>query len=206
MFITISRQYAAGGSQVANRVAEELGWTVVDDAFINEIAARTEYEPEEVAGLEERVPSFMERFAHSSAASLPENIFASPNWIETPDSTRLARVSREVIKELGRRDRVVLVGRAAAAVLARERDAIHVRLVAPVDYRVRQAIERLGVPEKEAHAHLAEIDDNRARYHLELYHRDWNDPVNYHLVLNTEALGPEAASKIIVGHARHLGW
>ena len=38
MFITISRQFAAGGSQVARQVAEELDWRVVDDAFIEEIA------------------------------------------------------------------------------------------------------------------------------------------------------------------------
>lgn len=206
MFITISRQFAAGGSVVAERVARGLGWTVVDDAFLETVAQRTGMTKEEIVGLEERVPSFMERFAQSSAASTPEYQFANPNWLDDPDVVRLAKVSREVVEELGRHDRVVLVGRAAAAVLARERNAIHARLVAPVSYRVRQAIERLGYPEKQAAAHLAEIDENRARYHLEFYDRDWDDPVNYHLVLNTEALGPDGAAEIIVGRARYLGW
>jgi cytidylate kinase len=206
MFITISRQFAAGGSQVAKRVADEIEWTVVDDAFIEELAERTGYTPEEVAGLEERVPTFIERFAQSSASSLPENLVASPNWIEQPDVTRLAKVSRHVVEEIGRRDRVVLVGRAAAAVLAGERNAIHVRLVASLAYRVRQAIDRLGIPEKEAQARVEESDRNRSRYHRELFDRDWNDPVNYHFVLNTEAIQPEGAAQIIVGHARRLGW
>jgi cytidylate kinase len=206
MFITISRQFAAGGSKVAKAVADSLDWTVVDDAFIHEIAQRTGYSPEEIADMEERVPSFMERFARSSAAAFPENLVASPSWIDQPDALRLARVTRDVVEELGHRDRVVLVGRAAAAVLAREKSAIHARLVAPVDYRVRQAIDRLGLPEKKALSHLEEIDDNRARYHRELYDRDWNDPVHYHFVLNTGLLGSQGAARIIVGHARELGW
>jgi cytidylate kinase len=206
MFITISRQFAAGGSEVAKAVADSLGWTVVDDAFIGEIAQRTGYAPEEIEGLDERVPSFMERFAQSSAAAFPENLVTSPSWIDQPDAMRLARVTRDVVEELGRRDRVVLVGRAAAAVLAREQSAIHARLVAPVAYRVRQAVERLGYAEKKSLSHLEEIDDNRARYHRELYDRDWNDPIHYHFVLNTGLLGSEGAARIIVGHARELGW
>ena len=60
MIITISRQYAAGGSDVAQRVANALGWTVVDDALIDQVAERSGITPEEVASLEERVPSFLD--------------------------------------------------------------------------------------------------------------------------------------------------
>ncbi len=206
MFITISRQFAAGGSEVSRRVAEELGWKVVDDAFIEEIAARTGYTPEDIADLEERVPSFMERFAQSSTISLPEYLLSSPSWVDEPETIKLAHVTRQLVQELGREDRVVLVGRAAAAVLASESSAIHVRLVASVEYRVQQATLRLGHSEKEVQAQLAETDRNRERYHRELYGRDWNDPVNYHLVLNTEAIGPDGAAQLIVARARQLGW
>ena len=71
MFITISRQYAAGGSRVAALVAKKLVWSVVDNAFIDEIASRTGYARDDVENLEERVPSFLERLAQSSALSFP---------------------------------------------------------------------------------------------------------------------------------------
>ena len=45
----------------------------------------------------------------------------------------------------------------------------------------------------------------RARYNREYYHRDWNDPVNYHMVLNTEALGFDGAAEMIVARARGMG-
>jgi hypothetical protein len=38
------------------------------------------------------------------------------------------------------------------------------------------------------------------------YDRDWTDPVNYHMVLNTGALGLEGAAGAIVWRAEQLGW
>jgi cytidylate kinase len=206
MVITISRQYMAGGSDVAARVAETLGWTVFDDALIDAVAERSGFAPEDVQSLEESVPSFMERFAQSSALSSPENLLSTPSAIDGPATVRLAHVTRDVIEELGQQDRLVFVGRAAAAVLASEGNAIHVRLVAPIESRVREAMNRLGLSEEEARSAVEERDRGRERYHKELFGRDWNDPVNYHLVLNTEILGRAGAAELIVARARSLGW
>ena len=206
MIITISRQYLAGGSEVAGRIADALGWTVVDDAFIDAIAERSGYSPAEVKSLEESVPTFMERFAQSSALSFPEFLISVPAAVDEPEAMKLAHVTRDFVEELGRRDRIVMVGRAAAAVLARERDAIHIRLVASFEWRVREAMRRLLLSESAARAEVDERDTNRERYHKEYFGRDWNDPVNYHAVLNTELLGLDGAADLVVARARALGW
>ena len=206
MIITLSRMHLAGADKVAERVAAELGWKVVDDAFIETLAERSGFDREDVKSLEERVPTFMERFAQSSALSTPELLASAPDAIEEPEAIKLAHITRDLVEELGRQSRVVLVGRAAAAVLARERDAIHVWLVASVEYRTREAMRRFGMRESEARAAIAERDTSRARYHRELYHRVWADPVNYHFVLNTEVLGVVGAADMIVARARALGW
>lgn len=206
MFITISRQYAAGGSVVANLVAKSLDWTVVDNAFIDEIASRTGYAHDEVESLEERVPSFLERLAQSSALSFPDVLMSTPEVIAEPEQLKLARITRELVADLGRRDRMVFVGRAAAAVLARESDALHIRLVASKPFRIQQTISRLGVSEGQAEEILEDRDRNRDEYHREYYDRDWQDPVNYHMVLNTELLGAVGAAEVITGRARKIGW
>jgi cytidylate kinase len=206
MVITISRQFLAGGSEVAAIVADSLGWTVVDDALIEVVADRSGFTAEDVESLEESVPSFMERFAQSSALSSPENLLSTPSAIEAPAAVRLAHVMREVIEELGRRDAIVFVGRAAAAVLASEQNAIHVRLVAPLEIRVRRAMDRLDLGETEARDVVEGRDQGRERYHKELFDRDWSDAVNYDFVLNTENLGTAGAAELIVARARSLGW
>ena len=206
MLITISRQYLAGAADVAHRIAEQLDWTVVDDDFIDAIAQKSGLSKDDVQSLEESVPTFLERFAQSSALSFPEFLVSTPTAMEEPDAVKLAHMTKELIEDLGRRDRIVMVGRAAAAVLARESEVLHVRLVASREYRIGLAMHELGLGESEAAATVDERDLSRARYHKENYGRDWNDPVHYHVVLNTELLGTDGAADLVTARARALGW
>jgi cytidylate kinase len=208
MLITISREYGAGGSEVAARVARALGWRVVDNELVERVAARAGLAPEDVAQLEERVSTFIERLARTLVAATPE-LVVPPEAGGTASSLSeddLVRVTELVVEEVAAEGKVVLVGRAAPAVLARERDAIHVKVVAPREWRIRAAAERLGVPPAEAATVTNDTDKMRARYHRQHYQRDWNDPANYHLVLNTAALGLDGAADVVVGRARALGW
>jgi cytidylate kinase len=79
-------------------------------------------------------------------------------------------------------------------------------VVAPREWRIRAAAERLGVPPAEAATITDDTDRNRARYHRQYYERDWNEPASYHMLLNTAALGLDGAAEVIVGRARALGW
>jgi len=208
MLITISRQYGAGGSEVAAIVARMLGWRVVDNELVERVAALAGLAPEDIARQEERVPTFIERLAGTLIAATPELVVPPEAGGTAPalSEADLVRITERVVEEVAAEGRVVLVGRAAPAVLARERDAIHVKVVAPRDWRVRVIMQRLGVPLEEATRLTDETDRNRARYHRQHYQRDWHDPANYHLVLNTAALGLEGAAETIVQRAEALGW
>jgi cytidylate kinase len=206
MHITISRQYAAGSSEVARRVADQLGWTVLDDELIDQVAERSGLSREEVEELEERIPTFIERVAQTNALAFPDLMIGPAELVAEPEQAKLARVTRSVIEELGNRSRLVLVGRAAAAVLGRRSDAIHVKLVASREWRIARAIERLDLPEPKAAQVVDDRDRNRLRYHREFYARDWADPVSYHMTLNTERLGFDIAASTVVAAARAMGW
>ena len=69
MIITISRQFGAGGAEVAKRVADRLQWRVADNEFVDRVAARAGLTPDEVAVREERVPNFIERLARALASA-----------------------------------------------------------------------------------------------------------------------------------------
>jgi cytidylate kinase len=204
MLITISRQYGAGGSRVAERVAELLGWRVVDNELVERVAAEAGLAPEDVARREERAPGFVQRLARALVAGTPE---AGPNpAIALPLSSLaepdLVRVTERVVAQVAAEGRVVLVGRAAAAVLASEREALHVRVVASREYRIAVAAERLGLGAEEAARITDDTDKNRARYHKENYKREWADPVGYHMTLNTELLGLDGAARVVADAAR----
>jgi CMP/dCMP kinase len=208
MLITISRQFGAGGSEVARRVAAALGWRVVDNELVEQVAVRVGLPAERVAERDERVPTFVERLTRTLAAATPD-VFPPPDsacTVTDVPEAELVRITEAVVAEFAAQGRVVLVGRAAPAVLAREADAFHVKLVAPRPFRIQVAAARLCCQAAHAAAVLDETDRMRARYTREYYRRDWEDPVNFHMVLNTGMLGFDGATEVIVERVRAMGW
>jgi cytidylate kinase len=206
MLITISRQYGAGGSEVARLVAAELGWSVVDNDIVDRVAERAGLAPEVVARQDERIPGFVERLAQALMASSQEYAVAELGLAVREEQPSIVRITEMVVQEIAAEGRVVLVGRAAPAVLGTRHDALHVKLVAPRDFRIRLAQEAEGLDARTAAERLDETDANRARYHREHYGRDWGDPAHFHMVLNTGLLGLDGATRIIVLEARARGW
>ena len=204
MIITISRQFGAGGSEVARRVAEALGWRVVDNEMVDEVARRAGLAPEEVARKEERAPGFLERLTRALARSVPELFSGAGEKVPEPEEARIVRVTERVVAEVAAAGRAVMVGRAGAAVLSAggEHDAVHIKLVAPVQFRVTAAMQRLGIDRAAATTLLQETDANRARYVKQNYQRDWDDATSYHMVLNTGSLGLEETTRVIVEYAK----
>src|SRR5438046_10695922 len=126
--IPITRQYASGGSDVAHRVARELGWDVIDNEFGDEVARGAGLPPDAVAQRDERVPGLLERLARTLAAGSPEafiaTVGASGGEPPPPDEAAIVRLTERVIAEAAAHGRIVLVGRGAQAVLAQRTRAL----------------------------------------------------------------------------------
>lgn len=202
MIITISRQYGAGGSEVARRVARTLDWALVDNDVVDKVAERAGMPPAEVAAHDERAPGFIERLARALATSTPDMVTTQETPMPSRTEETLVRATEAVVAEIAEQERVVVVGRAAPAVLGRRAGTLHVKLVAPKPWRISVAARRLGVDLKAAENTLDDTDGNRRRYHKQFYNRDWDDPANYDMVLNTESLGYDEVVEVIVGRAK----
>jgi len=206
LIITLSRQFGAGGAEVAKRVADRLQWRVADNEFIERVASRAGLTPDEVAVREERVPNFLERLAWALASASAELAVPTGATMEGLSEPLMVRVTESVVAEIAREGRVVLVGRSAAAILGERERTLHVQVVAPVEIRIERIAGRLGVPLGDAKKLVHESDARRSKYHKEYYGRDWADPVNYHLVINTGYLGLDGTADLIVREAGRRGW
>jgi len=205
--ITITRQYASGGSEVARLAAADLRWDVIDNEFVDEVARRAGLAPDEVAQRDERAPGLLERLARTLAAGSPELFIATAGVPRVePDEAALVRLTERVIAEAAAHGRIVLVGRGAQAVLAQRPDALHVYVVAAKPWRVKLAVERLGVNPAEAERVVDETDRRRDQYVRTYYGRHRQDMVTYDLVLNTEKLGIDGAAALVVAEARRRKW
>jgi len=196
--ITISRMFGSGGSEVAARVASELGWTLLDNALVERVAARLGRTPVEVQAIEERVPSLAERLADALALGSPE-IVSPALWAPLPPTEeRLLEVTEHVINDAVARGPVVLVGRGAQSSLAQRSDALHVFCYAPKPALVNRVVEREGITPEAAARRVEETNKRREQYVRRYWHRSWLAPENYHLCVNTDWLGIDGAASLIV--------
>jgi len=205
--ITITRQYASGGSQVAELAARALGWTLIDNEFVDEVARRAGLPPAEVARREERAPGLLERLARTLAAASPELFITDSAMSDVErDERTIVGLTERIIQEAAVDGRVVLVGRGAQAILAERPDALHVYVVGSKPWRLRLAVERLGVDPAQVEKELEETDRRRDQYTRTHYGRTRADPTNYDLVINAERLGFEGAAAVVVAEVKRRGW
>ncbi len=207
--ITISRQFASGGSDIARLIQEHLGWQLVDNEFVDRVAEQADLTPSEVAAREERVPSLIERIARALAVSSPE-VFVATGAPPAPRFDRevdLVRATEAVIGQTVREEpNLILVGRGAQAALAQREDALHVFIVGPREVRIAAAARRLGVDPDEAEDTVDRTDEGRRQYVKTYYDRDWDDAAGYHLVINTGVFSYQQAADLVAEAARLRGW
>lgn len=202
-FITISRMYGAGGSEVAARVAHALGWSLFDNAVIDAVAERTGMTRAEVSARDERIPSMVERIATTLSLGTPESMPAIPEAPVLMTEERVVDITRRVIEEAVQQGPAVFVGRGAQCLLASRRDSLHVFCYAARPKLVEGAIQRLGVAAKDAERVVAEMNRNREQYVRRHFNREWKDLSNYHLCIDTGWFGLDGAAEMIVQVARN---
>jgi cytidylate kinase len=117
---------------------------------------------------------------------------------------------QNIVRRAYERGNVVIVGRGGQAILKNEPGVLHVRIKAPRDIRIKrvQYREMVGLAPKFQHSQaqktVDEHDKAAAAYVQRFYGVDWDDPLLYHLVINTGKWGAEAAAHLIAAGVHYL--
>jgi cytidylate kinase len=197
--VTLSASYGAGGSVVGPRVAELLGVPFLDRAIPTAVSRALAVPLEEALARDERIEHGL-GFVLASLARLPAFDIAPP---ATPllDDRAFKDECERVIRGQAR-DGAVVLGRAAAVVLAGRPGALHVRLDGPAEARVAQAARILGLDEARAREERRDADRARDAYVRHFYRADASDPALYQLVLDSTALELDTCAELIAVAAR----
>jgi len=217
--ITISREFGSEGLAVARRAAQRLGYLCLDRTIVTDVARLADVSEQEIEKHDERGQGLFERlltgiFGDPSEArpfgalvGVPAGMVGVSPRIErlerNPMPTRkdILSLTEQVIRATARRGNAVIVGRGSQALLADWPEALHVRLVAPIEFRCQRIAEQEGIDPEEAMALIRETDRNRERYILQRYGVDWEDPDLYHLTVNTGRTGTALAAGLIADAA-----
>ena len=195
--ITISREFGAGGGLLASVLGERLGWRVVDRDLARAVAARLGVPMEAVEARDEHAPGLLERIGTSVLRTSPE-LVPAPEAVRLPDPAAVAAAVRGVLLDAAKSPPLVIVGHGSQSLFHGRPGTLHVRLIAPLDARVRRICARSGCTEKVAAALAQRMDADRASYVRRYFGRDWRDPLLYDVQLNTGSLGLEESAQLIL--------
>lgn len=194
--ITISREFGAGGSELAHAIGTRLGWRVLDRDIFRLVAARLAIDESAAERLDEHPTPLLQRFAATLLVTLPEApVSMDPGDALDPDAVALA--ARDVFVEAAESPPVVLVGHGAQSFFRNRPGTLHVRVVAPMADRLRRVCRRFGCDDSFAAAELRHTDDARRQYLRRHCHVDWTDPLLYDVQFNTGRVSIDAAAEAV---------
>ncbi|MBM3880609.1 MAG: cytidylate kinase-like family protein [Verrucomicrobia bacterium] len=175
--ITISRGSFSGGKQLAECLARRLNYRCIDRDVVTQRTSIRTISPDELFGALETAPAAVSTLNHRRYIYL-------------------ALVQAALLEELSKGN-AVYHGLAGHLLLQGGLTVFRVRVIAPLDFRLREAQQRLNLSRPEALAHIRKVDDQRSKWTRYLYGVDWEDPSLYDLVVNLQHLSVEQACRLV---------
>ena len=194
--VTIEREYGSGGAQIAEQLAQHLGWKLWDHLLTEEIA-RLGNCPEKVIEQREerRDPLYYRLFKSFLRGSYEGSLNA--HKLNVIDSESILKLAEQIVRHAAKRGNCVIVGRGSQYFLRDRDDTLRVFLYAPWEEKVKRLRSR-GKTEEEAQELVDTVDQERADFIEKYFHVEWPNRALYHLMLNT-ATGDETVIRTILG-------
>lgn len=193
MVITIAREYASGGSEIAQAVADKLGIPLYNKELITRAAKKSGLTEEAIAASE-----------NQRSGSLIYSLYMMGNTM--PLAGQVYILQSNVIKELASEGPCVILGRCGDYVLRERPNVLSVFVYAPLEDRIERAKARPGAKDlmdRQWEVQLAKHDRARASYYNYYTENRWGEAKNYDLCLNA-ALGLDTCANLIVDAARAM--
>lgn len=198
--ITIEREYASGGREIGQKVAEALGIPFYNREILEMASERCGVSVDYLASAEEAAPkSFLYTLMLSSnpTRSIEDNL---------PLSDKVYIVETNIIKELAEKSDCVIVGRCASYILRDMENMFSTFIYADTEARVKRAVECYGIEPRRAEAMLRKSDKRRETFYSINTGGNWYDKSNYALCLNSNILGIDLCTDIIVESVKKTIW
>jgi cytidylate kinase len=180
--ITIYQGASGEGQELAETVAEALGYRCVGREVLVEASRRY------------RIPE----------AKLNEIVEKGPHWWERLlQDLRPYRIALQAsLCELAHDGKLVYHGHLGHELLPGIGHVLKILLTAPIEFRIAQIRARQNLTDAAARDYLEEVDNARSRRLMAMFGTDWRDPNRYDLILNMGKMRREGAKRVILEAAK----
>lgn len=193
--ITIARGFGSGGRTLSFKLAEELGIHSYENRILTLAAQYSGLEEKEFVEVNERLRG---GYIGSKLRELQRHLAPIPQLERFTSDDELFAIQSKIIKRLVDEESCIIVGKCADYILKDYKNVLSVYVEAPRSYCRSRVMERMGVTPAEADQLISKTDKYRAEYYK--YYtggKQWDNPTNYDIVLNSERLGERGCIDMI---------
>lgn len=185
--ITISREFGSGGRTIGKLAAQRLGIPCYDQELIEKIAEKSGFSKDYIKNTEEA----------SSRGGWFANALAGRSFAGSSNQDYLWAVQRKTILELAEQGPCVIVGRCADYILKEYADCLTVFIHADLEKRMERIVQQYGETDTAPEKRLRDKDRRRATYYHFYTDMEWGAAKNFHIALDSGALGLEKCVDLI---------
>ena len=184
--ITISSEPGSGGRVIAQGLAKRLGIDLFDRDIVKEISESAHISGAVIETMEKDRLSGIKDFI----SSLVNDRYLWPG-------VYLDHLMK-VVAAIASHGNAIIVGRGANFLIPPE-DRLSVRVIAPLEVRVKNVAKEFGVTREEAKRRVINRENRRSTFIRQSFNADVADPRNYDLVVNTQKLDIDASLGAVIG-------
>jgi cytidylate kinase len=203
--ITISRQFGAGGKTLGEMVSTELGYPLFDNELIQMVAEEAKVSEMRIESIEKESSGKFRKFLSGMVPKTLSGMVPKAVADQRREGKAAESISEEVyvdllhqiINKIYEGGNAVIIGRGSQYILKNKQDAFHVLVTADKDDRGKFLMDKYGLSSKDA-IQAVDLDDKRRRNLFRKFGKtDYDEPLCYHLVLNTSKIDLKTGSEII---------
>jgi cytidylate kinase len=185
--LTVNREFGSGGGRIAQKIAEWLGWKLLDKDIIDAIAYAAHVDPKVVRHYDEHVDSWLRRINQQAmrSAALAAGLELGEDSVF--DAEEMVKLTQKILEEAYAEGNCVIVGRGSQCVLQHKPDVFHTFVYAPYRERILRLRGRL---EKGANVEqrIRTVDEERAKYLQQYFGKSWCNLHLYDLMISLHAM------------------
>ncbi len=197
--ITISREFACGGRIFAQKLAEQLGYSVLEKELVAQVAEDLNISKSEAALFEKNRGSkllrFLDRYTSHTVKKVVDRSYGRL------DDRSYYDVTTKLVLQVAAEGNVIILGWGGQCILERHPNTLHLRIVKNAQERVAFTKENHPkLDDRAAQEYVEREDREKAGYIEHYFNRSVNDPHLYHMLLNLSRIKEAEALRIILDY------
>lgn len=192
--ITVGRQFGSGGRKVAKKVADMLGIEFYDKGLIAIAAKESGLSENLFEGIDEKPTNSL---LYSLVMGLQSDRNSFYRYGDVLNSDAIFRIQSQVIQDLVKDNPCVIVGRCSDYVLRNQDNVVNIFIHANEEFKLERVMRIYKQKEKEALETMKKTDKKRSNYYNFYTNQEWGNVTNYHISVDSSALGIDDTAKII---------